>query len=781
MESIKGNMSERAVHLQVLPRDSVQFEHTLADSVVGIVVREPLKTSAKEIPGSIRLLDPISKVGASSAAVGSSQAVLNEVELWARCIPDALSLRVGDHVIVDVTHYRPENLIFARSLKVQSYRLLGRETGVVKSVRGQGYGFVSSSCRDFDLYFRTGDVIGADGGVLRDRDIEEGMNVSFDVAVEDRAQTSVNVKLRALRLMLITDVSKTLQTHLIRNDLEGIVQRDAKKDAIGIIKVTSVVDDVNVAVARCPPELLEALAEFADTPELDEVILDSWLPAAQRKRYHRVLDVKFPQVCHESVEDGAKMMSLRIWKPKSSEEYNEWNSKRSKPLSVENDVDCSGSAQTKRISTVHFMKADVVCDFLTKDMEVVFDLHVDSKSCNFVAKSVSLTDKPFSPPYLIPVPGTDRYQGVIQVISAKSQSKFGFIRCIPTSQKLFWHDSCRANSSASATGSNVISSYFEGQEIAFRVRLRGGLPCAVDIVPLPNGSLGKENLLEGDCVGVVVDDGKVVLLDVSQCNLLKCLFWDGRTDSNEGLTSLNRWKKDEAVSTTDITAAVGDTEVNGSDVDTGGLAVAGSGDDTTAVSDGADKKVPKYFDLLPRVPLDIVSNETVTLQPGEVVKCQCVVNWAQSPQPLYVCNVRKVAVDTGDSNVLCVRKSKGAIVRLKIKCKATAVDRLASNMVELCEIKETTRGPTLWASSGQSDAVGGANNAYFCDIKEVMKTTRHNYDRAQSAPAVQLGEAVDYYSATMNSGVIFVVAVTVAPAPVQAAAAATDFGVCTGR
>jgi cold shock CspA family protein len=792
-ESIKGSMSERAVHLQVLPRGSVQFEQTLAEAAVGIVVKEPLKTSNHESPGFIRMLTPIAKQSSSSSSSNNGITLLQEVELWARCMPDSLSLRVGDAVVVDVTHYRPENLIFARSLRVKSYRALGRETGLVKSVRGQGYGFISSTIRDFDLYFRTNEVVGANGEVLRDRDIDEGMMLSYDVVVEDaqgsgglRSQSPVinmpssgNVKLRAVRLMLITDPANLLTTNLIRQGIEGVVHRDAKKDNIGIIRVSSNVDDVNMVTAGCPLEILNALAEFEATPDLREITIDL-LPVSQRKCYYRALDTKYPHLCHESIDnnlskDGSKLLSLRIWKPKSSEDYEIWSSQR---MNSKSESAAAAAEATKKITTVHFMKTDVASDFLTKDMEVVFDLHLDCKSGNFVAKNVVLTDKPCSAhPSMVPLQGTDRYQGVIQVINAKGQTKFGFIRCVPTSQKLFWHDTYLASSDVC----------YEGQEVSFRMRLRGGLPCAVNVQALPVGSLSGEFMVPGDCVGVVVDDRKIVLLDVSQCPMLSSHFSDGGYGSNAASSSSSStsaasaadgvWKRENIDDVAPLSAAVG--EADGANEGEENAAGAGVSAAIDGPGEAADRKAPRYFDLLPRVPLDIKSTnieQTAVierLQPGEVVKCQCVVNWAQSAAPQFVCHIRKVSVDTQESNVLCVRKSRGSIVRMKIKSKATATDKSTSNPVELCEVKETSRGPTLWASSAQAESAGvaGSTNAFFCDLKEINKPmpSMNTRNLPVNAGLVQLNDAVDYYGIQMSNGITFAVGVNVVTASVPTA------------
>ena len=126
----------------------------------------------EEEPGKVKLHQAVSTAslpGGSVLAAGVAQGDLTEVELWSRCLSDSLSFmqfRVGDEVALDVQHYRPEKLFFARSVSVRALRKIGRELGVVCAVREQGFGFISSFTRDVDLYFRTAEIIDLSGVII---------------------------------------------------------------------------------------------------------------------------------------------------------------------------------------------------------------------------------------------------------------------------------------------------------------------------------------------------------------------------------------------------------------------------------------------------------------------------------------------------------------------------------------------------------------------------------------------------------------------------------------
>ena len=130
-------------------------------------------------------------------------------------------LQVGDRLRLDVQNYRPEKILFARAVKLKSFRKLGRETGVVCGVRDQGFGFVRSHVREINIFFRISEVITESGTVVRDGDIVTGSCLSFDVVEELRGVP--NSKLRAVRVQLLPPNSLSMEglSLGISGDIEG--------------------------------------------------------------------------------------------------------------------------------------------------------------------------------------------------------------------------------------------------------------------------------------------------------------------------------------------------------------------------------------------------------------------------------------------------------------------------------------------------------------------------------------------------------------------------------
>ena len=75
---------------------------------------------------------------------------------------------------------------------------------------------------------------------------------------------------------------------------------------------------------------------------------------------------------------------------------------------------------------------------------------------------------------------TGDHVGLLDVVVVRNGGKYGFIRCLPSDEKLFWH------SSGAASGVSV-NDLVEGGEVAFQMRRRGGLRCATTIRILPQG------------------------------------------------------------------------------------------------------------------------------------------------------------------------------------------------------------------------------------------------------------------------------------------------------
>ena len=218
-ESNKGKLSDRAIHLKILPPGTVKFEVTIAKKVTATVVLN-CETHPEESPGMLRLHSPIS---INKEIAGLDGTELKEVELWQRCLPEEFICKIGDVVTLDVHYYKPEKLFFARSVRIKCFRKLGRETGRVVAIKEHGFGFVHSASRSVDIYFKSTLVVGPSGAFVSESSLKMDSLVSFDVTVEN---TSSGGKFRAQRVMLAPGSSA--DSNALLTDVLGIVIRNAK-------------------------------------------------------------------------------------------------------------------------------------------------------------------------------------------------------------------------------------------------------------------------------------------------------------------------------------------------------------------------------------------------------------------------------------------------------------------------------------------------------------------------------------------------------------------------
>lgn len=83
-------------------------------------------------------------------------------------------------------------------------------------VRDQGFGFVRSHAREFNIFFRLSEVISEGGLPVREGDVVVGSCLSFDVMEETRGIP--NSKLRAIRVQLLPPNSVSLPSLITGNN-----------------------------------------------------------------------------------------------------------------------------------------------------------------------------------------------------------------------------------------------------------------------------------------------------------------------------------------------------------------------------------------------------------------------------------------------------------------------------------------------------------------------------------------------------------------------------------
>jgi hypothetical protein len=212
----RGKMSDRAVHISFLPHGTVIFEKILSQDLFAYVSSEPKSSSSssssrqsnQEEPGMLRLLTPIEYneelLRNHPSPSSSATKTVTHVELWGRCMACdgiASTLRIGDLLKIDAIFYRPEKLIFARNVRIEKYRSLGRLFGTVCEIKeGRGYGFIKCLYGGPDTYFKTSEVIKAisstsastsevtgkgENQLMEERNVKMSLPLSYECSVEE--------------------------------------------------------------------------------------------------------------------------------------------------------------------------------------------------------------------------------------------------------------------------------------------------------------------------------------------------------------------------------------------------------------------------------------------------------------------------------------------------------------------------------------------------------------------------------------------------------------------
>ncbi len=236
----------QAIGITTLMKGTIQFEQTIAKNATATVIVEP-RLHPREEPGTLLLDTPVEFDDSDGKKL-----VLKEIELWSRCAPDGMVFRIGDIIGLDVNHFRPEKLQFARNIRMKSYRKMSRHTGRICSIRDEGYGFIKLTDSVLDdiitkenCYFRLSEVISSkDGSMLPVKQLTLGMPLSFEILLEEARNREV--RSRALRVMqldsfgeVIDDInSENSSMLLVSKGMRGKVTKDSnKKDSPGSIAI----------------------------------------------------------------------------------------------------------------------------------------------------------------------------------------------------------------------------------------------------------------------------------------------------------------------------------------------------------------------------------------------------------------------------------------------------------------------------------------------------------------------------------------------------------------
>ena len=587
--------------------------------VHAVVTVEP-RVFPTEVPGKCSLVSPVVREGST----------LIEIELWPRCLPDTMICRSGDTLVLDVIFYKREKIYFARSVKLLEYEPLGREVGSVVRVReGENYGFLRSDLRETNIYFRLRDVTitGPEGvEAAKPEQIRMGTVMSFNLLVDE---SHAGNKFKGVRLHVIDEkmIHSASRKVLIAERCEGVVIREAIKDPIGHLRLKDGalggMTDKEL-LQKAYQDTITAVKRFIDCPYLLELTIENVM-TFQRKALYEILDMLNGSVCHELLDAspgqlslGGGVRSVRL-KKMSLEDFEIWRKNtpaENIPSEDSRDIVC-------------FLKTDSDdrCGPLFKDSIVLGDIYYDRRVGRLIARDVVVKEE-------VPPDAQGEQRGVIAVVKSKTQSsRYGLLRVYPTNEKIFWHSSCVAK------GVDVC----EGMEVGFKIRLRSGLRCAIDIFPI--SGLNREDVAEGQVEAVVLDGGNAIIVKISECPQLKDVYIDLEN-------AVNKVKR-------------GDFEMWNRDTPS-------SLNQREESTEQDPNKATQFFTPLPRSPIPIESGEHV-LVPGSVINCRVVMNWALSMVP-----VRLTVTDVSNT---VAKRYRGVVNRVKVRAGVSFLTELKKDAI----------------------------------------------------------------------------------------------------
>jgi len=689
-----GTSKLRAACISILPTGTVQMELSLLTAARAVVISQP-RLLPKEEPGILRLLEPIdiseqlskhrvNKLNYESSLASSDGNFIERVELWPRCMPEDMIVREGDILTIDVKNYRPDALIFARKIKIDNYRKLGREEGVIRSLKADGgFGFITSRTGGGgkDVYFRMSDFNNFFDGLSKE--IKVDLVVTYDLITED---SRGEMRFRAIRLKEEPNTPNGLSK--LKIGCKGIVNNTTRHHGIISLNKTGFsaieLEDINSQGGNdmAHISLVQGLKEFQSNPDLDYAHLE-FLSASQTGIYSRLIEEKFKDISCEimsssqssSIIDGSGYRA-GVYKSIKLRKRKEDVIKSIESLSVKEEKQQPtkpGDDVAQSLSNISFSRseADESIGPISKDAEVDFDLWVDKTTGQFIAQKVRLTLEMIEPTGDgFDDPATGFSAGVIE---SYQYGKYGFVRRIPDDQKLFWHISDCIGVDPNAIG--------EGARILFRVARKGGARCAINIQLIPFGSatshlpLGdlpwNENIVEGDCRALAVSDKEVIVIDTSACPLYHKKVWD--------YASAIKIHESSKVGTGEVFPI------------------------TVFASKKAADSDCKFFPILKpsKMPV-LLLEERSDLVVGEVITCQLIANWYSQRHPIRAIEIAKSK--EGPSEILAFRK--GIITK----------EKFVINSVELCEITENLSGEKQTGDAGRIPA----RSVFYCDARDIQ-------------------------------------------------------------
>lgn len=765
-EVIKGKVSDRAMHLKVIPKGTVQFEVVVGSDIAVTVTKEP-GNGSNEIPGTAVLSESL-----DVSDITNSDKIITSVDLWQRCMPDDLTVKKGDSLLINVHFYRPEKLFFARAVRVGKYFPVGRDTGSIVALKEQAFGFILSDTRKVDLYFKSNHVVDGNGEMMAASDLSNGMKVSFDVTIEES-------KLRAVRVQTLLDrntpnVGKSFEDGnncVLKKDVLGMVIRSVtKRDAVGLIMLSETTWREIQALDFIDPWIDNEMKHFRDS---DMVSIEvTCLPPFLVRAYTAVIDkLHTPTLRYEVVNHsgGDNFRNLKIWKDVSGVILPQPSAAASltslfnssitasltpgvplpfpipvltsagivtpplPPTLIETSPITISASPTTAIPsgnvkppkdgfTIQYMRDDVKFEdvsSLGNDMEVYFDVYWDRLKGKKVARNIRITEETIDGE-------TTRVNGVVEVVFDKGD-RFGFIRTIPNDEKLFWH-------SGAVNKGSIVGNISIGKLVSFEIRRRGGMRWATNIQEVETAN-DNNQILSDICTAICIDPNHAVLIETADTCILKdrivptSWFDEAAATSQTG----KQWEK-----------AQGPPGISGNGSGEQGATVHESINLQASIitSSGRVEYKPKFFGAFPRAPihLQFPKSGDIVVTPGDIFKCHCVMNWAEKRSPIAVIPVEVLEIKAS--------KRKGRVSKMKFKLRnsLTVVPPLhfsaqSVDFIEMLDVQDKAKG----------EVVVAGNVCYsYCEFSDIQAASADF-----TKDSLQVNDDIEYWVTSMNPNAAF--------------------------
>lgn len=186
-----------AYRVKSLPKGTVSFEKLVKSDLNGNIVVEGIENRQQMKPGKIAYEGCDTDLAFYWSDIATSNYFPN----------------VKDTVLFDLVMDKPKKIQKASNVRLVTCCEDGKEFGVVQSMRDE-YGFIKSTSRNSDVYFKTIDVLGQ-------RKIYEGCEVSFEV-VENTQSKNDKKGPRAMKLRILP--KNSIQWNIVLDEsASGIV------------------------------------------------------------------------------------------------------------------------------------------------------------------------------------------------------------------------------------------------------------------------------------------------------------------------------------------------------------------------------------------------------------------------------------------------------------------------------------------------------------------------------------------------------------------------------